>query len=106
MQSIKLALGLMALSGALAGCAVDNARPDVGAGMAYYSDIKRNADGTYVAAVEASPLRGRIGGAKALVAKDASDKCQSMGKSMKVVRDETESHLLVNGVARLIFSCV
>lgn len=90
----------------LSGCAVENDRTDVGAGLAYHSDIKPAGDGTWQAAVEASLLRGRIGGAKSLVIQDAVDKCHSEGKAMKVIRDETESHLLINGVARLTFRCI
>lgn len=89
-----------------AGCAVQNDRTELGAvGLSYHANIKENADGSYYAEVEAALLRGRVGGAEALVTKDASDKCASLDKAMKVIKKETESHLLVNGVARLTFSC-
>lgn len=90
----------------LSGCAVDHDRTDIGFGLAYHSDIKKTEDGSWQAAVEASLLRGRIGGAKALVTQDAVNKCLSENKSMKIIKDETDSHLWVNGVARLTFRCV
>lgn len=106
MKFANIGIVLSAVVVVLSGCAVKDARPDVGVGMAYVSDIRQNADGTYLAAAEASPLRGRVGGAQALVAKEATEKCRSLGKSLKVIKDETESHLWVNGVARMTFACV
>ncbi|KWN68693.1 hypothetical protein WM23_04715 [Burkholderia ubonensis] len=96
-------LGMLIMVGA--GCAVDVARTDVGAGLAYHADVKQNDDGTYAAAVEASLFRGRIEGARSLATKDAQEKCQSMGKQVNVVNEETGSNLLVNGVAKLTFRC-
>lgn len=90
----------------LTGCAVDNAHTDIGAGVAYHSGVTPAGDGIWQAAVEASPFRGRIRGAKALVIQDALEKCGSEGKSMKVMTEQTESHFLINGVARLTFRCV
>lgn len=88
------------------GCAVQNDRTDIGwVGLSYHADITENSDGSYYAEVEAALMRGRIGGAEALVTKDASDKCHSLGKAMKIIKKETESHLLINGVARLTFNC-
>jgi hypothetical protein len=88
------------------GCAVQNDRTELGAvGLSYHSDITENDDGSYYAEVETALFRGRITGAEALVIKDATDRCSSLGKAMKIIKKETESHLLINGVARLTFSC-
>ncbi|EUM16599.1 hypothetical protein L465_00413 [Enterobacter sp. BIDMC 29] len=102
----KLIISNLVLIFLSSGCAVENDRTDVGVGLAYHSNISKNTDGTYTAAVEASPLRGRISGAQALVTQDAVEKCHTLNKGMKVVKDETESHLLINGVARLTFKCI
>lgn len=106
MNLSSLGIALIIGSMLLAGCAVENDHTDVGFGLAYHSNIKENADGSYLAAVEASALRGRKGGAQKLVTADALKKCDSLGKRMEVIKDETESHLLINGVARLTFRCI
>lgn len=91
----------------LSGCAVKNDSTRVGfIGLSYHTNIEKLPDGNYTAAVEASPGRGRITGAEALVAKDAADYCHQQNKAMKEVKSETDSHLLINGVAKLVFQCV
>ncbi|CAI1929757.1 hypothetical protein AB6825_14830 [Serratia proteamaculans] len=91
----------------LSGCAVKNDNTRVGfIGLSYHSNIEKLPDGNYTAAVEASPGRGRVTGAEALVAKDATDFCKQQNKAMKEVKSETDSHLLINGVAKLVFQCV
>ncbi|ATM74881.1 Uncharacterised protein [Serratia fonticola] len=91
----------------LSGCAVKNDKTEVGAiGLSYHSNVEKLADGNYVASVEASLGRGRVSGAQGLVARDAIAYCNAMNKNMKVIKEETDSHLLVNGVAKLTFSCI
>jgi hypothetical protein len=101
----NVAILMFSIVTVLSGCAIDHDRTDVGFGLAYHSDVKRNDDGSWQAAVETSLMRGRIGGAKALATEDAVNKCRSENKAMKVVKDETDSHLWLNGVARLTFRC-
>jgi hypothetical protein len=91
----------------LSGCAVKNDNTRVGfIGLSYHSNIEKLPNGDYTAAVEASPGRGRVTGAESLVTKDAADYCKLQNKAMKKVKTETDSHLLVNGVAKLVFQCV
>ena len=90
----------------LTGCAVKNNDTDLkGLGLTYNSDVTRDSEGNYVAAVEASLLSGRKGAAEAYVLKNATDFCAKQHKTVKVLKKETESHLLINGVARLTFQC-
>ncbi|MBQ4852594.1 hypothetical protein J8L98_11950 [Pseudoalteromonas sp. MMG013] len=102
----KKVLSLIAVLLMSTGCAVQHDKTEFGAiGLSYHSDIVENTDGSYYAEVEAALTRGRIGGAEGIVTKSAVEKCASLGKAMKVVKKETESHLLINGVARLTFRC-
>ncbi|AVR66478.1 MULTISPECIES: hypothetical protein [Pseudomonas aeruginosa group] len=90
----------------LQGCAVKNDRTELGfIGLSYHADIKEVADGLYRAEVEASPGRGRIRGAKAAAYEDAVKYCEAQSKAARVVKERTDSHVLINGVARLDFSC-
>lgn len=96
---------LVVLSVLLSGCAVKNDHTDVGLGLAYRSNLVEGADGTFIASAEASLLRGRVGGASELTMQDAEKKCNEMGKKVKVVKNDTDSNLIVNGVSRLTFKC-
>lgn len=96
---------LVLLSVSVAGCAVKNDRTDWGVGLAYRANVVEGADGTFIASAEASPARGRIGGASELAMQDAESKCKEMGKTVKVLRNETDSNMLLNGVSRLTFKC-
>nr|WP_174505645.1 hypothetical protein [Acinetobacter sp. Marseille-Q1620] len=88
------------------GCAVSNDKTQVkGLGLTYHSDVKQDSDGNYVVAVEAAPFAGRKGGAESYAIKNATDYCSKQNKSMKIIKKETDSHLLVNGVAKVTFQC-
>jgi hypothetical protein len=89
----------------LTACAVDKDRTDVGFGLAYHSKVIEGVDGSYIASVEASLARGRVGGAIELAMDDANKKCAELNKNVKVVRTDADSNFLVNGVARLTFKC-
>lgn len=92
---------------AVSGCAVENDHTEFkGIGFGYHSDVKKLEDGNYYLEAEASPGSGRISGASGSAYKEATKYCEIMGKSMKVVKEETDSHLIVNGVSRLTFSCL
>ncbi|QLD33617.1 hypothetical protein [Mannheimia varigena] len=104
MQKTFLATVLCAF--VLTGCAVKKDNTELsGLGLTYSSDVTQNAEGNYVAAVEASLISGRKGGAEAYVLKNATDFCANQNKLVRVLKNETESHLLVNGVAKLTFQC-
>lgn len=91
----------------LSGCAVKNDRTNIqGLGMTYNSDIKDLDNGNYFAEVEAAPAAGRISGAIAQVNKNAVEYCKAQNKSMKEIKTESDSHFLINGVARLRFKCI
>lgn len=91
---------------ALTGCAVKNNDTKFkGLGLTYSSEVTQNAEGNYVTAVEASLIAGRQGGAEAYVLKNAADFCAERNKTVRVLKKETDSHLLINGVARLTFQC-
>ncbi|MEX3174979.1 hypothetical protein AB4M04_23195 [Serratia quinivorans] len=106
-MTIRFCTLLLGTALLLSGCAVKNDETRVGfIGLSYHSNIEKLPNGDYTAAVEASPGRGRVTGAEALVAKDAADYCKLQNKAMKEVKSETDSHLLVNGVAKLVFQCV
>lgn len=91
----------------LTGCAVSNDKTKFrGAGLTYNADISTDKNGNYVAAVEAAPLAGRKGGAEAYALQNTNKHCNHQNKTVQVIKNETKSHLLVNGVARLTFKCV
>lgn len=91
----------------LSGCAVENDKTTInGLGLTYQSNVKRLHNGDYVTEVEAAPTAGRISGATGSANQNAVDYCRAQNKGMKVVNTETESHLLINGVARLTFRCI
>ena len=105
MKKILIASALFAV--VLSGCAVQNDKTQFrGLGLTYNSGVTKDSDGNYVAAVEAAPLAGRIGGAEAYVLSNATAYCTKQGKIVKVIKQETDSHLLLNGVAKLTFQCV
>lgn len=107
MKIIKC-IGLLILASPLiTGCAVPNDKTEFrGAGLTYNADISTDRNGNYVAAVEAAPLAGRKGGAEAYALQNANKHCNNQNKTVQVIKNETKSHLLVNGVARLTFKCV
>lgn len=91
----------------LTGCSVQNDKTQFqGLGLTYQSDIKKLDNGDYLTEVEAAPAAGRIQGAVNTANKKASDFCRVQNKSMKEVKTDIDTHLLVNGVARLTFKCV
>ena len=91
----------------LSGCAVQNDKTKFqGLGLTYQSDVKKLNNGDYLTEVEAAPAAGRIQGAIGTATKKASDFCRVQNKSMSEVKTEIDTHLLVNGVARLTFKCV
>ncbi|AVF38036.1 hypothetical protein [Rahnella sikkimica] len=91
----------------LSGCAVQNDKTQFqGLGLTYQSDVKKLENGDYLTEVEAAPAAGRIQGAIGTATKKASDFCRVQNKSMKEVKTEIDTHLLVNGVARLTFKCI
>jgi hypothetical protein len=91
----------------LSGCAVQNDKTQFqGLGLTYQSDVKKLDNGDYLTEVEAAPAAGRIQGAIGSATKKASDFCRIQNKSMREVKTEIDTHLLVNGVARLTFKCV
>lgn len=91
----------------IAGCAVDNQKTSVsGMGLQYESAVKTLPDGTYYVEVEAAPLAGRVSGARETASHTAREYCASRSnKKMTVIEMKEDSHLLVNGVARLKFKC-
>lgn len=91
----------------LSGCAVQNDTTRFhGLGLTYQSNIQKLENGDNFVEVEAALAAGRTSGAIGAANTKASDFCRSQGKSMKEVKMETDSHLLVNGVARLTFRCL
>ena len=90
----------------LTGCAVDSKNSGWrGIGKTYQSEVKALPDGNFYVEAEAAPLAGRQTGA-AEVAKDlANNHCAHRQQKMTVVKQEAESHLLINGVSRLTFKC-
>ncbi len=91
----------------LNGCAVQNDKTQFqGLGLTYQSDVKKLDNGDYLTEVEAAPAAGRIQGAIGTATKKASDFCRVQNKSMREVKTDIDTHLLVNGVARLTFKCV
>ncbi|MFM5523776.1 hypothetical protein [Aeromonas jandaei] len=92
---------------ALSGCAVKNDKTTIqGVGLTYHSNVNKLDDGNYFTEVEAALFAGRISGATSQASKNAVDYCKAQNKTMKEVRMERDSHLLVNGVARLTFQCI
>ncbi|MGK3194786.1 hypothetical protein [Enterobacter soli] len=91
----------------LSGCTVQNDKTQFqGLGLTYQSDIKKLDNGYYLAEIEAAPAAGRIQGAIGAATKKASDFCRVQNKSMREVKTDIDTNLLVNGVAHLIFKCV
>jgi hypothetical protein len=95
------------VSAILSGCAVQNDKTQFhGLGLTYQSNVKTLDNGNYFTEVEAAPFAGRIKSAIGTATKNASDFCSVKNKAMKEVRMDIDTHLLVNGVARLTFQCV
>lgn len=100
--SVTILIGFL-----LSGCAVQNDKTQFqGLGLTYQSDVKKLGNGDYLTEVEAAPAAGRIKGAIGTATKKASDFCKVQNKSMREVKTDIDTHLLVNGVARLTFKCV
>lgn len=90
----------------LSGCAVKNDETKmVGLGLTYNSKVQQLDSNKYLVEVEASPASGRTTAAVAIATKKAVDFCAIQNKTMKEVRTDTQSNMLVNGVARLTFEC-
>lgn len=97
---------IIILSALMSGCAVKNDRTQFqGLGLTYQSNVMQLKSGDYYTEVEASPASGRIEGAIGTANKKASDFCRVQNKSIKVLKTDVDTHLLVNGVARLTFNC-
>lgn len=91
----------------LSGCSVKNDKTKFnGLGLTYQSNVSKLSDGNYFTEVEAAPNAGRMSGAVAQASKNAVDYCKVQNKTMKEIKTETNSNLLVNGVARLTFQCI
>ncbi len=102
-----IALSITFVSIFLSGCAVDNQHTGTrGAGLTYRSAVKPLPDGNFFIEAEAAPLAGRVEGAVAVATEQATNFCALRKQQMSVVKKEVDSHLLVNGVARLTFKCV
>ncbi|MGG2098723.1 hypothetical protein ABFY41_14230 [Acinetobacter haemolyticus] len=99
---------LIILSAILAtGCAVQNDKTKVrGMGLTYNAEITTDQHGNYISAVEAAPLAGRKGGAESYAMENATKYCNNENKTVKIIKNQTKSHLLVNGVAKLTFTCI
>ncbi|ATF95424.1 Uncharacterised protein [Cedecea neteri] len=99
-------LSSILICASLSGCAVQNDKTQFnGLGLTYQSDVKKLQNGDYYTEVEAAPAAGRMSGATGVVNTKATDFCKAQNKLMKEVKQETDSHLLINGVARLTFRC-
>lgn len=95
-----------ALFSLLNGCAVDNQSTATrGIGKTYQSAVKPQPDGSFFIEAEAAPLAGRQSGAVSVVTEQASNFCAQRNKKMVEIQKTTDSHLLINGVARLHFRC-
>ncbi|MFW2035261.1 hypothetical protein [Acinetobacter junii] len=108
MENIKY-ISLCILIGGVVftGCAVKNDRTQIeGLGLTYNSNITKDGNGHYVATVEAAPLAGRKEGAENYAIKNANEYCANQNKSMHIVNNQTKSHLIINGVAKLTFKCI
>lgn len=91
----------------LSGCAVKNDSTKLnGLGLTYQSNVSKLSDGRYFTEVEAAPAAGRLPGAMAQATQNAVNYCKLKNQTMKEIKTETESHLLVNGVAKLTFECI
>jgi hypothetical protein len=91
----------------LSGCAVQSDKLGVkGVGLTYSSNIQERANQTYYTEAEAALFAGRIGGALKVVKTDAGIFCRDKGKGLEILEETTESHLLLNGVAKLTFKCI
>ncbi len=91
----------------LSGCAVQNDKTQFhGVGLTYQSNVKKLDNGDYYTEVEAAPGAGRIPGAIGTASKKAADFCRVQNKSVREVKTDIDTHMLLNGVARLTFKCV
>jgi hypothetical protein len=91
---------------ALTGCAVKSDKVGMSGvgGLTYSSNVKTLADGTFYTESEAAPAAGRKAGALEAVQSTAESFCKD--KSVKIIKKTTDSHLIINGVAKLTFSCI
>ncbi len=102
-----MATSFLGISVLLTGCAIDHhSTGSRGLGLTYQSAVKPQPDGSFYVEAEAAPLAGRQGGASAVVTEQATNFCSLRKQQMSAVKKELDSHLLVNGVARLTFKCV
>lgn len=91
----------------LCGCAVEPDKVGVNiVGLTYQSTVKQLDDDQYYIEVEAAPLAGRVGGALKVAKADAENYCKEKEKELEIVEETTDSHLLVNGIGKLIFKCI
>jgi hypothetical protein len=105
--SHPITLAIALVSAFLTGCAIDHQSTGTrGAGLTYQSAIKSLPDGNFFIEAEAAPLAGRQDGALAVVTEQATNFCALRKQQMSVVKKELDTHLLVNGVARLTFKCM
>ncbi|ARO98827.1 hypothetical protein K08M3_18900 [Vibrio alginolyticus] len=107
MKFIKYIIFIVFVTAALSGCAVKNDKTELqGVGLTYKSEVRALENGTLYVEVEAAPGAGRERGSINSALSIAGDYCLSFGKGVKQLSIETDSHLLVNSVAKLTFECV
>ncbi|MGZ0749873.1 hypothetical protein [Kluyvera sichuanensis] len=105
MKALFVVASFIAIT-ALNGCAIKNDETSLhGLGLTYKSKVEKLENGDYTTSVESAPAAGRISGATGTATQIATEYCGSQGKGMKVVKMETDSHYLINGVAHLTFQC-
>jgi hypothetical protein len=106
-SSHPIALSVTLVCVFMSGCAIDNQRTSTrGAGLTYQSAIKTVPNGNFYVEAEAAMLAGRQDGALAVTTELATDFCAQRKQQMSIVKKELDTHLFVNGVARLTFKCI
>ncbi|MCX9063917.1 hypothetical protein NLN94_23830 [Citrobacter portucalensis] len=104
---MRLPLVVMLISIGIGGCAVKDDQTNIqGLGLAYTSDVKMLENGEYQANAEVAPMAGRTSGAIGTAMQSASIFCKAQNKALKIIKQDTDSHLIINGVSRITFRCV
>lgn len=76
------------------------------AGCSWHTEALMIGPDTYQVSANAAPARGGITGAIGIALDKANQKCQSMGKQVVVVKQETEYQPWPpNGIANVTFRC-
>jgi hypothetical protein len=77
------------------------------AGCAQSSGAMKMGPDTFLVSVHAAPVRGGIPGAQSLAISEANQKCESMGREVKVTNTSARrSGHLPGGTAEVIFQCL